>query len=626
MNRTMLHAGRWLVVIVTLGWSLVSRAADLLPPDRPMAEVIDHYIDAKLKQACVTPAPQAEEATLVRRLTLDLNGRIPGPGEVRAYLESTDPQKWAQLVQRLMASPWYVRHAATEFNTMLRGRYLDGPDLRRYLLVALEENRPWNQMLHEIMGGTEDPQNPEAFVLRRLKDRDVLTRDVSSIFFGINITCCQCHTHPYVDTLSQDYFFGMKAFFSRSYDFHGRLLEKQYGDRMEYKDTEGETHDVKLMFLTGTTVDVPAVDVPDLGKAIKEENKRIDELKKRFKKTKRRYGQEFPPNPSFSYRKQLVDLAGRPESQELLARSIINRLWYRFYGYGLVMLVDQMHSENPPSHPELLQWLARDLIAKNFDLRPLVQGLVSSPAYSRSSHWEQVNPPAPELFAVANLRLLTPMQFGISQRLASDPAAMAQAASLSGEEFDKQVRQWESEAQRSFGSIIEQPRDGLQISAVEALTLSNNADILKMLGGRLVSELMKIDDRGQQVDSAVWSVLTRPPTPREAELLTGYLADQSTLSAAERARIEQAAATHREAVQRAESRATEIEAELEALNDAESDLPLAQREKLDSDLKEARKLAATSVPTVPTDAELVRKACEQMVWALLTSAEFRFNH
>ncbi len=229
MNRTMLHAGRWLVVIVTLGWSLVSRAADLLPPDRPMAEVIDHYIDAKLKQAGVTPAPQAEETTLVRRLTLDMNGRIPGPGEVRAYLESTDPQKRVQLVQRLMASPWYVRHAATEFNTMLRGRYLNGPDLRRYLLVALEENRPWNQMLNEMLGGAQDPQKPEAFVLRRLKDQDVLTRDVSSIFFGINITCCQCHTHPYVDTLPQDYFFGMKAFFSRSYDFHGRLLEKHRG-------------------------------------------------------------------------------------------------------------------------------------------------------------------------------------------------------------------------------------------------------------------------------------------------------------------------------------------------------------------------------------------------------------
>lgn len=548
MNRFILHAGSWLAVMLCFGWSLPSQAAELLPPDRPLAEVIDHYINAKLKQAGVTPSPQADEGTLVRRLHLDLAGRIPMPDEVQAYLESKDPQKRAQLVERLMASPWYVRHATTEFNTLLRGPELAGPDLRPYLLVALKENRPWNQMFRELLGETEGPNKPEAFVLQRLKDPDVLTRDVSSLFFGINISCAQCHRHPYVKSLTQDYFFGMKAFFSRSYDFQGKLLEKQYIAPAQYKNKAGQTRDVKVMFLNGTTVEEPAVDVSDLTKAIQEETKRIAELQKTFAKTK-----ELPPTLRFSYRKQLVDIALRPENQELLARSIVNRLWYRFYGHGLVMRIDQMHSENPPSHPELLEWLARDLIGHNYDLRRLVQGLVSSQAYSRSSRWDKGTPPPPEVFAVANLRPLTPMQFGISVRLASDPTALA--ANPAGDSFDKQVTLWESEALKTFGRIIEEPQEGLQVNVSEALILSNDAAILKMLGDKLVVQLLKIGDRQQQVEKAIWTVLSRLPTADEVQTLSDYVARRAG-----------------------------------------------------------------------PDGKQVQQGLQQMVWALLTSAEFRFNH
>src|SRR4051812_41560234 len=79
--------------------------ADLLPTDRPIPEVIDHYVDAKLKAAGVAQAPQADDYTLVRRLTLDLVGRIPTATESKAYVESADPQKREKLVERLMASP-----------------------------------------------------------------------------------------------------------------------------------------------------------------------------------------------------------------------------------------------------------------------------------------------------------------------------------------------------------------------------------------------------------------------------------------------------------------------------------------------------------------------------------------
>src|SRR2546423_1612265 len=85
-------------------------AADLLPPDKSIPEAIDHYVDVKLKTAGLTPAAQADDYTLIRRLTLDLVGRIPTPAETRAYVESKDAKKREQLVDRLMASPAFVGH------------------------------------------------------------------------------------------------------------------------------------------------------------------------------------------------------------------------------------------------------------------------------------------------------------------------------------------------------------------------------------------------------------------------------------------------------------------------------------------------------------------------------------
>ena len=132
-------------------WSVApaTGAADLLPADRPIGEVVDHYIDAVLRRGGVKPADPADDATLFRRLTLDLAGRIPTAAESRAYVASTDPDKRARLVDRLMASPGFVRHQATELDTMLMAGTRGS--LRDYLVKAVGENRPWDQIFRELM-------------------------------------------------------------------------------------------------------------------------------------------------------------------------------------------------------------------------------------------------------------------------------------------------------------------------------------------------------------------------------------------------------------------------------------------------------------------------------------------
>ncbi len=124
-------------------------AGELLPAERAIEEAVDHYIEALLAKEGIGPAASAGDANLVRRLTLDLVGRIPTLAEAKAYIESNDPQKRSQLVDRLMQSPGFVRYQAYELDAMLMAGYRGS--LREYLTSALGEARPWNQVFRELL-------------------------------------------------------------------------------------------------------------------------------------------------------------------------------------------------------------------------------------------------------------------------------------------------------------------------------------------------------------------------------------------------------------------------------------------------------------------------------------------
>ncbi|MDA0660220.1 MAG: DUF1549 domain-containing protein [Planctomycetota bacterium] len=540
-----------------------TNAAELLPRETSIASAIDHYIEAQLSEAGVSAAPQASDESLVRRLTLDLSGRIPTRTEYAEYLASSDPKKREQLIERLMASPWYDHHLATMLNSILRGPGHDGPDLREYLLEAVQSRRPWNQMFQEMMGTVAAPPGAEKFVRDRLTDQDLLTRDMSSIFFGINVSCAQCHIHPYVSTLTQDHYFGLKAFFARSIVFEDKLLERSFGKpKIEYTTNEGENRAVGMMFLNGTTVEPQLPVADDVSKAIEEENKRIEELTKanqERKKNKSTDPLEFPTKPDYSFRAQLVEVAFREENQPQFAKALVNRLWHQLFGYGLVMRVDQMHDANPSSHPELLDWLARDLMESGYNYHRLIQGMVSSQTYSRSSQLPHGDTPRRELFAVATLRPLTPMQFGVSVLVCGDPTWSTE---ISRSDLSAKISEIESRAGQLFSDVIEMPCDDLQINAAEALTMSNDISRLQVVGEKLVAEILKTSDRKQQIDSAVEHVLSRSATVQEAIQLTEFV----------------------------------VRTEL-GLN-----------------------------PDAPDPSSAAQGAWRQAIWALTTSSEFRFNH
>jgi hypothetical protein len=540
-----MHVARWSCVAVFL-WAAgvgLCWAGDLLPPETPIPEAIDHYIEAQLADEDITPAPPADEATLVRRLTLDLVGRIPTVAEVAAYVQSSDPHTKELLIDRLMHSPGYVRYQAVATDTMLMGEKRGR--LREYLQAAIAENRRWDQVFRELIDADEsDPQRKGAaeYLKAHLNEPDVLTNQVSVDFFGVNISCAQCHDHPLVDDWQQAHFFGMKSFFNRTFQSEGFVAESAFGE-VKFQTTAGETREASPVFLTGTSIDEPVWENTE------ERQKAEKELFEKFKKEKKQ-----PPPPEFSRRDQLADIALRPGEREFFARSIVNRMWHRFFGYGLVMPLDQMHSANPPTHPDLLDWLARDLVEHGYDLQRLARGLVQSDTYARSSQWEgEGDRPWPDLFAVAQVKPLAPEQYATSLNLAArDPEELN--ADVPAEELAERFEQMEN---RGRGLVDQFPLAGsdFQVSVTEGLLLSNNeklaGDLLAEGGGTLVGRLVRIDDRRQRVEAAVWNTLCRPPAEEEAAVLVEYLA-------------------------------------------AREDRPL--------------------------------EACRQMVWALLTSSEMRFNH
>ena len=493
------------------------RGDDLLPADWPIEQVVDHYVDARLRQVKVEPAPQVDDYTLIRRLTLDLVGRIPTLPESTAFVAATDSQKRVKLVDRLMASPAFVRHQATQFDAMMasaNGRNSGG--LRDYLVKSLGANKSWDRVFRELLLPDDaDPAQKGAsdFLKSRVADLDRVTNDVSVIFFGVSVSCAQCHDHPLVADWKQDHFFGMKSFFARTFDNGGFLAEREFG-QVKFKPSKGPERQAKMMFLSGAAIDAPGQKEPN-----KDDEKKDREKFEKFKKDKK-----APPPPVFSARAKLVEVALQTKESDYFSRSIVNRLWHRFIGFGLVMPLEQMHSENPPSHPALLNWLARDTAAHGYDLRRTIRGLVLSQAYSRSSRWKGDAPPAPALFAVGRLKALTPMQLATSLKIAtSDPQAFE---AVKPDDLDKRIEGIEGSV-RGFAGQIAQPTDDFQIGVSEALLFSNNDRLLRDFigdgGDRLTNRLKNVTDPAKAADVLVRAILSRPPTADELAAMTDYI-------------------------------------------------------------------------------------------------------
>lgn len=375
----------WAVVVSCGSMALGQSTPEVVGQSQDVPSRINHLIGLRWDEREVKPADSADDATLVRRLYLDLAGRIPTPEEQARYLEATEPDKYDQLVNELLASEDYAVHFADTFDTLLMGRGSKQDYEQRqsqgwlaYLQRAFRDNRPWDLVAREILLArptNELDQGSVWFLYERKNKHQAIAEAIGPAFFGTRIECAQCHDHPLCAEIEQQHYWGLVAFYRRGSNVNTkngpRIAESAIGGFEQYADISGDTYPNVLSMLDSAAVEEPR---PTDG----EKQEDSDGF----------YGpapiEGDPRVPKFSRRQKFVDeiLTDQPR----VPRAFVNRVWAMLLGRGIVHPFDEMDSMHDASHPELLDWLSEDFAQHNYNIKRLVRGIVLCDAYQLQSN------------------------------------------------------------------------------------------------------------------------------------------------------------------------------------------------------------------------------------------------
>jgi Protein of unknown function (DUF1549)/Protein of unknown function (DUF1553) len=336
-------------------------------------ERIDRLIEAPL---LLTPAPPANDADFLRRLSLDLCNRIASPEEVRSFLSDHTTNKRQDLVDRMLSSPQFARRLANYLDVTLmerrRDKYVPGAEWENWLYQVCLDNRPWNQIVRDLLtaDGADPARRPPAkFSLEREADPNLLTRDAGRMFFGRDVQCAQCHDHPIVKDFEQREYYGLLSFFQRTELFKDAkgvyvLAEKADGDAV-----------YQSVFKAGSKFAAR----PALPGGAVEPEPRVESGKEYVVAP----ADKVRPVPTLS-RRELLAKSATGGSNRAFNRNMANRLWAMMMGRGLVHPVDFDHADNPPTHPELLDLLADEFAALKYDMRAFLREIALTKTYQRS--------------------------------------------------------------------------------------------------------------------------------------------------------------------------------------------------------------------------------------------------
>jgi hypothetical protein len=366
------------VMVRYLGHLAVFRATIPLetPPEKFPKEAPAHFIDrhvlAKLEQLGVPPSGLCTDGEFLRRASLDITGTLPTAAEAEKFLADKDPKKRDKLVDDLLGRPAYASYFALKWGDILRNRRtgvvgLGGGRARTeafhgWIRDGLAKNKPYDRFVREILTARGDVlgdagQPPVAWY-HVLKTPQLLVDDTAQAFLGTRIQCAQCHHHPY-EKWSQDDYWGLASFFAR--------VQTAPAKGAVPRDGKG------LLTLS-----------------IARDGKAVSPQGKTYTQPKPLGGEPLTVPPGDDPRERLAEWMTRPDNP-FLARALVNRYWAHFFGRGIVEPADDLRSTNPPSNPELLDALAKDFVAHEFDLKHLVRTICTSQAYQRSSAPNEYN-------------------------------------------------------------------------------------------------------------------------------------------------------------------------------------------------------------------------------------------
>lgn len=357
---------------------------------RPQVNFIDEQINQTLDQLHLPHSARADEEVLVRRVYLDLIGTLPTPQEVAAFGAERAPDKFNQLVERLLARPEFVDHWSYKWGDLLRiERNRLGPQgvtvFHGWIREQVQKNTPLDKMAQEMILALGDGHRVGPVNFSRVAgDPRSHAEHLSQVWLGVRLQCANCHNHP-LDRWTQDDYHGLAMIFAKLSRGQNILLQER-----------GE------------------VIHPKTGKNA----------------TPRIPGERFLDEAGDA-RQQLADwLTGA--KNPFFARAAVNRLWRELMGRGLVEPVDDHRSTNPATHPELLDALAKDFVGHGFDVRHTLRTITASAAYQRGSLSLPGNRTDDRFYSKALVRPLPPVVMvdavsrvtGIAEKFAGTPESI----------------------------------------------------------------------------------------------------------------------------------------------------------------------------------------------------------
>lgn len=492
----------------------------------PLHQRIDQLIAAGRPNFEAQAAPLASDAEFLRRVYLDLTGSIPTVVDIRTFLDDKSPSKRRQVIERLLASPEHARHLQDVFDVMLMERrgdkYVPRAQWQEFLRTSFVANKPWDQLVREIMSadGIEAKQRPAAkFYLEREAEPNIVTRDISRLFLGMNLQCAQCHDHPVVDDYKQDHFQGVFAFLNRTFIFAPAKNNRDKAVLAEKAEGEVSYQSVfDPAKVTKTTMPRmpgrPPVAEPKFDKG---------------KEYSVAPAKDVRPVPKFSRRAQLAQQITDKDNVRF-RRNIANRLWAMMMGRGLVHPVDFDHTANAPSHPELLTLLADEFAVMKFDIRTMLRELALTKTYQRASEMPVgMKELRPETFAVALLRPLSPEQFarGLMQATGfTDSERKGLGKNLNEQALHARLAGGITPFIATFGAQAGQPEGTFEATIDQTLFLANGDLVRGWLAprsGNLLDRLTPLQDSAAVADELYLSVLTRRPVDDEKKEIADYL-------------------------------------------------------------------------------------------------------
>jgi hypothetical protein len=474
-------------------------------PDFPAVNYIDELALAKWKKLGIVPSDLCTDGEFIRRVTLDLCGKLPAPDEVRAFLADDRPDKRARLIDRCLEDKDYAAFFAMRWGSILRNAQLAGAEQAAYafhewLKDMIGRNRPYDEFVRGIVAAAGEWQEAPAVNWYWQMRDDQLHQpvaDTAQLFLGLRLQCAKCHHHPY-ERWSQDDYYGLAGFFSR-------LGRKSFGEPPPYyserRPTTGEVNPRTGKPIEPKLLDGPVLDIP----------------------------------PEEDPRHKLVDWMARPDNP-FFAKALCNRMWGHLLGRGLVDPVDDMRETNPPSNPELLDALAQDFIKHKFDVKHLLRTICNSRTYQLSSVPNEYNRHDRQNHAryygkrlIAEVFLDAVDQVCGTRTQFNKMSRQARAVDLPHEGFgsyfldvfDRPPRSSACECARSTGASLSQVLHLANSPDVENKIADENGRVAKLVKAKMPPE--------KAIEELYLAALARLPNADEHKQALDYLAKQNDL-------------------------------------------------------------------------------------------------